>query len=265
LKTKEENRGSSIKSLVKALHLLQLFTPKEPEWAFNDMESHLGFHKSSIQRLVTTLEAEGFLERTEPGKSRYRLGPQVLYLGNVAAQSIDLRRAARPALEGLVKATGETSHLCVVEQSQCYYLDKMDSPQSIRIVTYVGQRLNMHCTGVGKALLSGMSVEEVDRIIAERGLPKFTENTITDRDTLLKELSHIRHLGVSYDNEEFEIGLRCIAAPIFNHQGRVVAAISFSGPAQRLTSEVLAEYESNVCDAARQVSLNLGHQFTSDS
>lgn len=258
---KDSNDTGGIKSLVKALRLLKLFTPEWPEWSFKEMTDKLGYHKSSIQRLVTTLEAEGFLDRTDPGKSRFRLGRQVIFLGNVASQSLELRTIARPALEQLVRRTGETSHLCVVSAAQCYYLDKIDSPQSIRIVTYVGQRLHMHCTGVGKVLLSGMSPEEVDRVIEEKGLPGLTPRTITDREALLKELAHIRQAGVAYDNEEFEEGLRCIAAPIYNEQGRIVAAVSFSGPAQRLSPEILARNETHVRVAAREVSENLGFQY----
>ncbi len=257
---REINDGISVKSLVKAMRLLKIFTPTRPEWSFREMIGELGYHKSSVQRLVATLEAEGFLDRTEPHRSRYRLGSQVLFLGNVASQTVDLRRLIHPVLQKLTDVTGETSHLCVVDQSQCYYLDKIDSSRSIRIVTFVGQRLHMHCSGVGKVLLSGMRTEEVDRIIAERGIPRFTPHTVADRKALLDELADIRRRGVAYDREEFEIGLRCLAAPIFNHKGKVVAAISFSGPAQRLTMEVLSGYEDAIREVAREGSEKLGFQ-----
>lgn len=257
--TKRETNGHNLKSLVKALHLLKLFTPTHNEWGLKEMVERLGYHKSSLQRLVTTLEAEGFLERTQRTRSHFRLGPMLLMLGNVASHSTDLRRVARPYLQRLVEQTQETSHLCVVDQSKCYYVDKIDSKQAIRLSTYVGQRLHLHCSGVGKALMSGMSKEEMDRIIAERGLPRFTDNTITDRDRLLEELNRIRKEGLSFDNEEYEIGLRCVAAPVMDNRGRVVAAISISGPIQRLTMEMLDRYAIDVKQAACKVSENLGY------
>jgi DNA-binding IclR family transcriptional regulator len=217
-----------------------------------------GYHKSSVQRLVTTLATEGFLERTRPKGSVFKLGPMLLMLGNVASQTTDLRRVARPFLRRLVEQTEETAHLCVVDQSTCYYLDKIDSKQAIRLSTYVGQRLHLHCSGVGKVLLSGMSQQEVDRIIAEQGLPRFTENTITDREHLLRELASIREKGLSLDDEEYEVGLRCVAAPVLDNRGRVVAAVSISGPAQRLSTEALDRFAVYVKEAAHGVSRNLG-------
>jgi IclR family KDG regulon transcriptional repressor len=255
----DRRADNTIKSLVKALNIVKLFTPAKSEWGIKEIVEALGYHKSSVQRLVTTLAAEGFLERTRTKGSVFKLGPMLLMLGNVASQSTDLRRVARPFLRRLVEQTQETSHLCVVDQSKCYYLDKIDSKQAIRLSTYVGQRLHLHCSGVGKALLSGMSQEEVDRIIAERGLPRFTENTIIDREHLSRELASIREKGLSFDNEEYEVGLRCVAAPVLDNRGRVVAAISISGPTQRLTTEALDRFAVYVKEAARGVSRNLGY------
>jgi len=251
--------GNSVKSLVKALSILKLFSPNKHEWNVKEMAEALGYHKSSIQRLVTTLEAQGFLERTHPTRSHYRLGPILLMLGNVAFQGVDLRLIARPHLERLVEQTHETAHLCVVDQSRCFYLDKIDSRQAIRISTYVGQRLPLHCSGVGKALLSGMTEEEIDRMIAKHGLPRFTDNTITSREALLEEIERIRERGVSFDNEEISVGLRCVAAPVRDAQGKVVAAVSVSGPVQRFSDEALNRFDVYVRDAAGTVSEKLGY------
>lgn len=255
----ELKSSSNVKSLCKALSLLKLFTPAKTQWALAEMAQALDYHKSSVQRLVTTLEAEGFLERIEPTRGVFRLGPMILMLGNVASEGIDLRSAAHPLLLQLADQTQETSHLCVVDQSQCYYLDKVDSQQAIRISTYIGQRLPLHSSAVGKALMSGMSEGEVDSIIAERGLPGFTANTITDRKALFRELAKIRKENLASDNEEYDMGLRCLAAPVKDSRGHVVAAISVSGPIQRLSMEVLEYYAGFVKEAAREVSRRLGY------
>ena len=256
-----ERPAQAVKSLTKALNLLKLFTPAKGEWVLREMVEALDYHKSSVQRIVTTLEAEGFLERTGASRSRFRLGPILLMLGNVASQSVDLRQVARPFLQRLSDQTGETSHLCVVDQFQCYYLDKIDAQQAIRISTYVGQRLPLHCSAVGKALMSGMAVEEIDAIIEERGLPRFSVNTITEKGRLLDELEEIRKKGIAFDNEEYDMGLRCLASPVMDSQGHVVAAISFSGPVQRLNMDVLEEYARYLKEAAREVSLKLGYSL----
>jgi DNA-binding IclR family transcriptional regulator len=257
--SRKEN-GNAIKSLTKALNILTLFSQNKNEWNVKEMAEVLGYHKSSIQRLVTTLEAQRFLERTHPTRSQYRLGPVLLMLGNVAFEGIDLRRIARPQLESLVAQTQETAHLCVVDQSRCFYLDKIDSQQAIRISTYVGQRLPLHCSAVGKALLSGMTVKEIDRMIERHGLSRFTDNTITERRRLLEEIELIRRRGVSFDNEEIYVGLRCVAAPVRDAQGKVVAAISVSGPVQRLSDEALNRFEVYLREAASQISEKLGYR-----
>ncbi len=251
--------GIAIKSLGKALNLFKLFTVKKSEWSVKEMALALNYHPSSIQRVVTTLETEGFLERPIATRSVFRLGPQALQLANVAVYKSDLRDATRPALTRLVERAQETAHLCVVDRSQCYYIDKAECSRSVRIVTYVGQRLPLHSTGVGKALMSGMSVEEVDKVIAERGLPAFTKNTITDRDRLLSELAKVRREGIAYDFEESEIGLICIAAPIFSWGGKVVAGISVSAPKHRVTKAIISVLAKHVRAAAVEASGKLGH------
>jgi len=256
--SQQEITGNKLKSLVKALRLLRLFSQRK-NWSVSDMMASLGYHKSSIQRLVTTLEREGFLERVYPNKGVYQLGPQILLLGTIANQSSDLRSIAHPYLTRLCQQTQETTHLCVVNESQCYYLDKIDSPQSIRMVTFVGQRMPLHSTGVGKALMSGMSIKEIESVISDQGLDRITPNTITDRESLLKELSQIREDGLSYDREEMEIGLRCIAAPLFDSAGRVVASISISGPSQRMTDAIQHKFGNLVKETAGRISERLGY------
>jgi DNA-binding IclR family transcriptional regulator len=254
----KENLGNKLKSLVKALRLLKLFAQRK-SWNVNELITTLGFHKSTVQRLVTTLENEGFLERVYPHKGMYQLGPQILHLGTVASHSSDLRTIAQPYLDRLCSKTQETTHLCVVSKFQCYYLEKIDSPRSIRLVTFVGQRMPLHSTGVGKALMSGMSIKEIDRVIADQGLKRFTPNTLTDRDSLLAELTRIRETGLSFDKEEMEMGLRCAAAPIFDSSGKVVAAVSISGPVQRMGDQILPEFSRLVRKTALQISERLGY------
>lgn len=193
----DSKKGSTIKSLVKTLRLLKLFSSQRNLWTAEDMASALGYHKSSVQRILTTLEKEGFLSKVTPRRSEYRLGPDILFLGNVAEMNLDLRSVARPVMVELVHRTRETCYLCVADRHQCLYVEKVECSQPVRIINAVGQRNPMHCTGVGKALLSGMDAEEIDQVIAARGLKVYTPNTITRPKRLMQELEAVRRIGVA--------------------------------------------------------------------
>jgi DNA-binding IclR family transcriptional regulator len=246
--------------LVKALQLLNLFALKNKELTLKEMIDALNFHKSSVQRIVMTLESEGYLQRDSINKRAYRLGKQILILGSIASQDFNLARIAKAALEKLVELTKETAHLCVEDRNQCLYIAKEECEQSIKVVSRVGQRLPLHCSAVGKCLLSGMDEERIDRVIAECGLQRFTKNTLVTRKDILDECKKIKLEQVAIDNEEIEVGLRCIGAPIFDKSARVIAAISISGPKQRIPDEKITYYAKHVKDAAANISAIVSEQ-----
>lgn len=250
--------GSTIKSLVKSLRLLKLFSPQRSVWTAEDMMAALGYHKSSVQRILATLEKEGFLAKVAPRRSEYRLGPDILFLGNVAETGLDLRSVARPIMADLVHRTRETCYLCVEDRGQCLYIDKVECSQPVRIIHQVGQRNPMHCTGVGKVLMSGMGDGAVDRLIAADGLKARTCHTITDRRRLRQEIEAIRLTGIALDNEELDLGVKCVAAPIKDSSGGVVAAISLSGPAQRFTAAAIQRFDKEIKAASLAISKALG-------
>jgi DNA-binding IclR family transcriptional regulator len=238
--------------------LLKLFSPQHTTWTFDEMVSALGFHKSSVQRIVATLEGHGFLSKVEPRKSIYRLGPEVIFLGNLAEMNLDLRSIARPVMVELVERVQETCYLCVADRHQCLYVEKVECSHPVRIINAVGQRNPMHCTGVGKALLSGMSSDEIDQVIAARGLKAYTPNSITRTRRLMQEIEAVRRTGVAFDNEELDLGIKCVAAPIKNTSGRVVASLSLSGPAQRFTPDAVQRLAEEVRVSAGEISRTLG-------
>ena len=254
----DSRKGSTIKSLVKTLRLLKLFSSQRNLWTAEDMAAALGYHKSSVQRILTTLEKEGFLSKVTPRRSEYRLGPEILFLGNVAEMNLDLRSVARPVMVELVHRTRETCYLCVADQGQCLYIDKVECSQPIRIIHQVGQRNPMHCTGVGKALMSGMDDDAIVRLIEAQGLSAYSRNTITDRNRLRQEIEAIRRTGIALDNEELDLGVKCVASPIKDRSGTVVAAISLSGPAQRFPAAAIRRFEKEIKQAAMEISQTLG-------
>ena len=256
--SRETGQRSGIKSLVKAMSLLKLFSAQHSEWTAEDMVSFLGYHKSSVQRILATLENEGFLSRVAPRKSAYRLGPEILFLGHAAEANLDLRSVARPAMAELVEKVRETCYLCVADQGQCLYVEKVECSQPVRIVHTVGHRNPMYCTGVGKILLSGMTDVEITRQIETRQLEARTRHTIIDPDRLMREIESVREKGTAIDNEELNIGVKCVAAPIRSRSGMVVAAISLSGPAHRFTPGAIRRFEKEIKHTAMEISKMLG-------
>jgi len=256
--TKQSANGSTVHSLVKALELLKLFSRGKGEWRMSELVEETGFHKSSVQRILSTLEQEGFLERCPENLLLYRLGLESLLLGNAARENLGLRELARPFLEELVESTQETAHLSVVDNFQVYYVDKVDSPQAVRMVTRVGQHIPIHTSSMGKALLAHMDTGELLAGLKAAGLPRVTRHSITSQDELLAELARVRESGLAFDDEEWAPGVRCVGSPVFDHAGRAVAAVSISGPANRLEGRALQKAAQEVKTAARAISDRLG-------
>jgi DNA-binding IclR family transcriptional regulator len=246
--------------LAKALHVLELFNSKGV-WKANDMVKALGYHRSTIQRIVGTLESEGFLERGLTSKNAYSLGLKMLSLKEVAIENVNLERVARPVLERLVGLTQESAHLFVRSGYKCRCIVYIDSPLPVRFVSDKELDMPLHCTGVGKALMSGMNETEIDELIAAEGLARFSENTITDRERLMDELAQVRRDGVAYDREEFEVGVACIGAPVSDRASRAVAAISIAMPISRMLPEMIPRFTAHVKDAARILSEKLGYRL----
>jgi DNA-binding IclR family transcriptional regulator len=206
--------------------------------------------------LLATLAQQGILERVEHG--RYRLGLGLFELGSLVPARLELREAALPHLKTLVRWTRETVHLAVRKGSQIIYVDKVEPVGSLPMFSRIGRRAPMHSTGVGKALLAFQTPEVVDGII-DTGLSRLTPSTIVDRVALLDELARVREMGCAHDVDETQVGLRCVAAPIRDGSGEVVASLSVAGRAHRMTTTRMQELRRQVVDTAREVSLGLGY------
>jgi len=202
------------------------------------------------------MEKVGVIERNnETGK--YRLGLKLYELGNSVSLKKIMVDRARKYLEDLHWYLNETVNFATLKNGEVVYLDKIIADRNFVIISEVGKRLPAHCTGLGKAMLAFLPESDVKRIIKEKGLKKFTKNTITNKKDLFEELKKIRECGYAIDNEEIEDGLRCIAAPIFNGDGEVIAAVSISGPSSRINETTYEEYSKHVIKTARLISEEL--------
>lgn len=236
---------------------MSLFSVERPEWGVSEAAGVLECPKSSVSVMMAALAEEGLLRRT--GARRYKLGWRVMEMSHILLETTRFRDEARRAMEGLVASFGETIHLAALERGQIIYLDKMQGTRAVQVaVTAVGRRFSAHASAVGKASLAWRPWEEVEGILHEEGMPAHTPNTITSPGEFREELARVRERGVSYDREEGLEELCCVAAPIRDHSGEVVAAMSFSVPAYRF-ERCLERYEVAIRAAARRVSEDIGY------
>jgi DNA-binding IclR family transcriptional regulator len=246
-----------VQVLDRALAILDVLSADGPDLSLGEISGKLELHKSTAHRLLMVLERHKFIERNAVS-GRYRLGLKLFELGTKAVSQLDLRERARPFLEKLVLETSETVHLCVLDDSEVVYLDKVEPTRSVRMATSVGRRNPMHCTAVGKAIMAYLPDAEVEAIIHRQGMKSMTPNTITNFLELKNELSTIRQRGYSIDNEEIEEGVRCVGCVVRNFSGDPLAAISVSGPAFRVTQAKVAGLALPVMAAAHGLSSELG-------
>lgn len=246
-----------INSVVKAAEVLRTFDQDSPVLSIGQISSRMGMPRSSVHRLVATLEGLGFLTRHAPS-GRYQLGPGVLQLASVALAGLDLRRTARPHLERLAADLHDTVHLAVLNDGEVIYIDKIESAHRVQMISHVGGRAPAHCTGLGKALLAYRSDEDVRGIAAKRGLFAHTPTTLTTIDELLAHLATVRLRGYALDQGEHESMVRCVAAPIRDYQGNVVAAISATTVIASWAPARLATMTASVLAAARAISEDIG-------
>lgn len=244
-------------SVVKAAEILFLFTEKY-EMTLTEITERSGLGKSSVYKYLNTLEYLGLVEK-DPGTKRYRLGIRILELSGAVLENLELRKVTRPFLEELARKCNETIHLMVERDGEGVYIEKIDSPRAIRMYSQIGKKLPLHTGAVGKTLLAHMPESERDEVIS-RPLIRFTENTITDPDKLKKELAAIRERGYALDNEEVEIGLKCVGAPVRDYTGDVVASISIAGPSTRLSEAKIKEYIELIKEYAMKISMALGYK-----
>jgi DNA-binding IclR family transcriptional regulator len=249
---------AEVNSVKKALAILDLLS-NTPNLGLADISKKLGFARSTTHGLLETLSRARLLDRN-PDTGTYSLGIRLIELGYCAQTGLDLVRIAAPFLKGLNLQFDETVHLTVLDNDEVLYIDCIESQRRLRTYSVIGIRAPLHCTSVGKAILAFQDDETIARIVARRGLPAFTANTITTETRLRDEIARIRACGYAIDNMEHEEHLRCIGAPIRNARGEVFASISLSGPAERNTLERLEQMAPALLEATAAISHRLGYR-----
>lgn len=254
---KKQRSDSSIQSVERAAAILRSFTGTDAELGVTTLSDRLRLHKSTVSRLLATLQHEGFVEQN-PETGKYRLGLGLITLAGAALERMDLRRAAQPYLNALAESTQETVNMTILDGDECVNIERVASPKPIRYVGWVGRRTPPHCTSTGKLLLAYLTPEERDAILPEV-LPRFTEKTVIDRAALERTLEQVRQQGYAAVHEELEEGLSAVAAPVRDHTGCVIATVSISGPTYRIGPGRIEQLVEPLKETARSISARLGY------
>jgi len=245
-----------VQSVVRALALLEALGDSRSDVGIAALAKRVGLHVSTVHRLLTTLLAQGYA-RQDPESGRYALGGKAFHLAESYLRHLDFRQVARPVLQDLSQATGETANLVTLDGHEALYLDKAESSRSLQIFSRIGRRAPLHCTAAGKVLLAFRD-GQADALLARGPLERLTKRTITAPGDFRHELAKVRQQGFALDLEECEAGGRCIAAPIHGVLGQAMAAVSISGPSVRMSMRRVQELVPVVTGAARRISEELG-------
>lgn len=262
----EENpQKAGVESVKRAFSILYCFSLDRPELGVTEISRELGVHKSTVSRLLSTLENERVVNRN-PETGRYRLGVGLLELSGLVTLHADLRRVARPLMNQLAQLTEETVNLAVLEGDEAVNIEHI-TPLGRRVMNigWVGRRTPLHASSTGKVLMAYLPRSELEAILQEP-LDKFTEHTLVELSEIHAEMTLIREQGYASGLEELEIGLNAVAAPIHNHTGRVIAAINTAGPAYRLSKERIEEEVAQlVVDYTKRISHEFGYGKTDET
>ena len=245
------------KSAVRTLDLVEALARAQQGLTFTNLQQALNIPKSSLHELLAVLTSRGYLE-LDPASGMYMLGIRIWETGQAYRQHHDLVREAHPVMQSIVDVLNETVQLAVLDGIENVYLAKIDCSHPIRLQSAVGKRLFAHATGLGKVLLASLPERTLTARLGEQPLPQFTDHTVTDPIVLMRELAVVRDRGFAVDNQEYTMGLRCIAVPIHDHRGQTVAAVSTSIPLMRLTTEQLTLALRLLAEGSLEISRRLG-------
>jgi DNA-binding IclR family transcriptional regulator len=249
-----------VRALERALRILDVFSLETPEWSLTDISARIDLPKSTALRLIAVLEAWELLERS-PDTERYRLGVRAFELGGIYIQSTSLEAEARPFLQQLARTYQQTANLGILSGGEIVHIAVVAPERPIHFSAMLGQREQLHCTGLGKALVFDCTRDELAALLERTGLPARTQHTITDFDTFWRHLQEARQRGYALDDEESFLGVRCVAAPIRDARNTIVAALSISGPRGDLPASTLPDIATAVIAAAQGVSHRLGQRI----
>lgn len=247
-----------VNSVDRALTILELISNYKDGLGITEISNELDLHKSTVHRLLKTLIYKGFVIQNEETKN-YLISFKLYEIGQRKVDKLDVLDLSKEHIKSLVEKVNETVHLVVRDEYSVAYIDKVESDNTISMSSKIGSRSPMYCTSVGKVILANSSKEDIKNSWKRSKIVQYTENTIVDYDSFLEELKDVKSKGYALDNEEHEMGVRCIGAPIFNRFGEVEAALSVSGPSMRMTENKIYEIKGELLKTADDIGRELGY------
>lgn len=248
-----------VQSVDRTLSILELLSDYENGLGITDISERVNLHKSTVHRLLNTLIIKGYVQQNED-TNKYRLTLKLFQLGSKKIEKMNIVNVSRPLLKELMEKTNEVIHLVVREGIEIVYVAKVESQNPIRMYSRIGKKSPMYCTAVGKSMMAYMKDEEIQFIWEKSNIEQFTEYTVTDFDTFKENIKLIKKQGYAVDEQENEIGIRCIAAPIFDYEKNIVGAISISGSIISFKEEKIDEFSKLIIEYSNKISKELGYK-----
>jgi DNA-binding IclR family transcriptional regulator len=242
----------------RALDILELLSVEREGLGVTEIGIRLNINKSTVHRIVTALVERGYVEKDT--SSVYKLGLRVVELSSMYLNNVELKTEARTYLWELTNKLGLTTHLGILDGVNVVYIDKIDVVSSRRLYSQIGRRISIHCSALGKSILSGMSYDESDRLLSKCSFEKFTEKTVLTKQQVIEQIDAYRLKGWYVDDEEHDEGIRCLAAPVYDYMDKVVAAISISGANTLISKETEDEIGTMLVETAKKISKRLGYK-----
>lgn len=246
----------TLQTVERALNILEMIA--ERPMTQKEMEMETGLNRTTISRLLSTLAKRKYIEK-DPSGGRYKIGLKVVELGSVMLNQVELKTEALPYLRELTQNVGRVCHMGILSQGEVVYIEKIEPMTSIRMFSGIGKRVPVHSTSLGKVLLMDKSEVEILSILKDKGMQKFTENTITDIEDFQEEMKTVKKRGYAFDNGENEPGIYCVAAPIRDYRNKVVAAISTTGRDGSFVDNQESEIIRAVKRTAAEISKKMGY------
>src|ERR1700726_3925130 len=243
-------------SLDRAVAVLEMLGESDTALSLAEVCHKLNLHKSTAHRSLMVLERSALIERTP--ENRYRLGLKLYELGNRAVEQVDLRTRVHPYFRRLAAHVGETVHLSVLQKTSIVYLDKVEPNRRVCVSSKTGTSNPVYCTSMGKAMLAFQPEEMIEEIVAKIRFTPYTPKTLCSREKLLEYLKIVRRRGYAIDDQEIELGVRCVGAPVLNEDHWAIAAVSVSGPSSRITAQRVPAIAERLLICCREISASLG-------
>lgn len=247
-----------VQSIDRAVAILECFNEEDKELRLSEISERLNLNKSTAHGIITTLKYHGFISQDEESQ-KYKLGIRFIEFGDLVTNSLNIRNAVLPVINEICDKIEETVHVAMLDGLDIVWIEKKECTKSIKTSTKIGARLPAYTTADGKVILSYLDKDKIANYLPKK-IPKFTQNTITKKSEFVKKLEETKKNGYTIDNEEFIEGIKCVAAPIFDHEGNVKFSLSTTGPAFRMTEEKIEELIIIIKEAANEISRRIGYK-----